>query len=91
VSKDGEHFKKFSKPRLDRDPLNPLEFGGFEDPRITKINNTFFMVYAAYDGSVPGLHIATSSNLKKWKKSKPIFKNFRFTKQGGVFVKWKTN
>lgn len=89
VSKDGEKFKRFSKPILDRDLNNPLERRGLEDPRITRIGNKFFMVYAAYDGKVPRLHIATSSNLQHWQKHPPAFENFRFTKMGGVFVKWK--
>jgi predicted GH43/DUF377 family glycosyl hydrolase len=89
VSKDGEHFKRFSKPILDRDLSNPLELRGLEDPRITKINDTFFMTYAAYDGKVPRLHIATSSDLKNWRKSNPIFRDFKFIERGGVFVRWR--
>ena len=89
VSKDGEKFERFSKPILDRDLNNPLEHRGLEDPRITKIGNKFFMAYAAYDGKVPRLHIATSSDLQRWQKHPPAFENFCFTKMGGVFVKWK--
>ena len=89
VSKDGEKFKRFSKPILDRDPNNPLEHRGLEDPRITKIGNKFFMTYAAYDGKVPRLHIATSFDLKRWKKHPPALKNFHFTKMGGMHLRWK--
>src|SRR5208283_4169306 len=71
VSEDGEHFRRFPKPFLDRDPSNPLEFRGLEDPRIVKIDDTFFMSYAAYDGKVPRLQIVTSSDLKTWKKISP--------------------
>jgi len=89
ISEDGENFKRFSLPVIDKDDSNPLEFRGIEDPRLTKVGKRFFMTYTAYDGKVPRLHIATSKNLKEWKKSSPIFKKFKFTKQGGVFVKWR--
>lgn len=89
VSDDGEHFTRFPDPILDRDPANPLELRGLEDPRITKVGDTFFMAYAAYDGKVPRLHIATSSDLKRWKRHGSAFEDFRFFKMGGVFVGWK--
>jgi predicted GH43/DUF377 family glycosyl hydrolase len=89
VSKDGEKFKRFSKPMFERDKSNPFELRGFEDPRIVKIGNTFYMTYAVYDGKTPRLHIVTSQNLKKWNKKYRVLKDFRLTKQGGVFVKWK--
>lgn len=89
VSDDGENFKRFPNPILDSDPANPLELRGLEDPRITKIGPTFFMAYAAYDGKVPRLNIATSSNLKNWEKHGVAFNDFRFTEMGGVFVNWK--
>jgi predicted GH43/DUF377 family glycosyl hydrolase len=89
VSEDGEHFERFPNPALDRDPANPLELRGLEDPRIVKIGNTFFMAYAAYDGKAVRLHIATSSDLQHWQKHPPAFKSFRLTEMGGVFVKWK--
>jgi predicted GH43/DUF377 family glycosyl hydrolase len=88
VSEDGENFRRFSKPILDRDPSNPLEFRGLEDPRIVKIEDTFFMTHAVYDGKTPRLCISTSKDLKKWDKKYQVLKDFRFTKQGGVFVKW---
>lgn len=89
VSEDGEHFTRFPRPILEPDPGNPAESRGYEDPRITKIDDTFYMAYAAYDGQVPRLHIATSKDLKHWKKHNAAFKNFNFTQMGGVFVGWK--
>ncbi|TSC78564.1 MAG: hypothetical protein G01um101429_740 [Parcubacteria group bacterium Gr01-1014_29] len=89
TSEDGEHFTRFSEPILDRDPANPLEHRGLEDPRVVKIDDTFFMTYAAYDGVVPRLHVATSGNLRDWHRYPPAFTDFQFTKMGGVFVKWK--
>jgi predicted GH43/DUF377 family glycosyl hydrolase len=89
VSDDGENFERFPEPILDRDPLNPLELRGLEDPRITKIGDTFYMTYAVYDGKTPRLHIATSLDLKNWNKGYRVLNDFRLTKQGGLFVKWR--
>lgn len=88
VSKDGEHFKRFDHPLLDRDSSNPLELRGLEDPRITKISDTFYMTYAAYDGKVPRLFVATSNDLKNWKRNGPVLRNFDYSTMGGVSVKW---
>ena len=87
VSNDGKNFKRFDKPLLVGD--NFFEKRGLEDPRITKINNTFYMAYAAYDGLTPRLSIATSKDLKKWTKHGPCLNNFDFTRFNGVFTKWK--
>lgn len=89
VSENGESFKRFSRPILDRNPSNPLEIRGLEDPRITKINNTFYMAYAAYNGKTPRLCVATSSDLQHWTKHQPAFKKFNFNEMGGVAVGWK--
>ena len=89
VSDDGEHFTRFPDPILDRDLANSFELRGLEDPRITKVDDTFFMAYAAYDGEVPRLCIATSLDLKNWKKHGLAFKNFRFFEMGGVRIRWK--
>lgn len=88
VSTDGEHFQRFDQPLLDRDPKNPLELRGLEDPRITKIDDTFYMAYAAYDGKVPRLFIATSLDLKTWERHGPVLRNFDYSTMGGVHVKW---
>ncbi|MCK5211160.1 hypothetical protein KAJ89_00510 [Candidatus Parcubacteria bacterium] len=87
VSSDGVNFKRQKTPLLV--PSNKFEKRGLEDPRITKIDNTFYMAYAAYDGITPRLSIATSKNLRSWKKHGSALKNFRFEKAGGVFISWK--
>ncbi len=47
-------------------PATDYEKKGTEDPRITKINNTYYLTYAAYDGiNVFGAY-ATSSDLKSF-------------------------
>ena len=47
TSDDGIHFTRYSdKPIFEGDRFNP-DGGCVEDPRITKIGNTYFMTYAA--------------------------------------------
>lgn len=86
VSFDGENFERYDKPVLS--PENELEKRGLEDPRITKFGDTYFMVYAAYDGNDVRLNIATSKNLKDWEKRGPAFSNFEFLKFGGKEVEF---
>ena len=88
LSLDAEHFVRFSEPILSRtDKVHELR--GVEDPRIVKIGGIYFMSYAAYDGVNVRLHIATSKDLKIWEKHGDALPNFRFTKEGGVFVRFR--
>lgn len=91
ISENGEDFKRFSSPILTPNPNNPYEKLGLEDPRITKIENKFFMTYTMYDGKVPRLCIASSTDLKNWKKHGRVFEkgSFSFFEMGGVCVKWR--
>ncbi len=91
VSKDGENFKRFDRPLLSG--AGKIEKRGLEDPRITKIEDTFYMAYAAYDGITPRLSIATSKDLKTWQKHGPAFSNsnWNFKKAGGTFIEWDKN
>ncbi len=54
------------------------EFKGVEDPRITKIGETFYMSYAAFDGiNVFGAY-ATSEDLKNFERKGIITPKFTF-------------
>ncbi len=87
VSHDGENFIRFNEPFLIGE--NEKEKRGLEDPRITKIDNIFYMLYAAYDGITPRLNIATSTDLKNWQKHGPVFSDWKFKKANGVYIKFK--
>jgi len=69
VSKDGIRFNRFVDPILANDV--PQEERGPEDPRIVKIEDTFYMMYTGYGGRFPGdyrICLATSKNLIDWKR-----------------------
>jgi len=89
ISKDGENFERFDKPLLSG--VGEFEKRGLEDPRITKVGDTFYMMYAAYDDITPRLTIAISKDLITWAKREPVFSNWNFQKAGGVRTKWDEN
>ncbi|HEY61531.1 MAG TPA: glycosidase [Anaerolineae bacterium] len=69
VSVDGVHFNRLENPILVNSV--PQESRGPEDPRITKIGDTFFMLYTGYGGRFDGdyrICLATSQNLIAWKR-----------------------
>jgi len=72
ISIDGKHFERELHPVME--PTEPYEIpGGCEDPRIVRINDTFYMTYTAYDGKVARLAMAVSQDLKMWEKKGLIF------------------
>lgn len=83
-SRDGIHFKKYKNNPI-ISPTRPEEKRGCEDPRITKIGNTFYLTYTAYEKRMKKkkrkrkhkihLSLATSKDLIHWKKHGPILKN----------------
>ena len=79
TSRDGQAFVRFQKPILA--PDQSIERNGLEDPRVVKIENTYFMTYTAYDGYVARLCIATSHDLLNWKKQGLVFQNWDWTKK----------
>ncbi|KAJ9636394.1 hypothetical protein H2199_008069 [Coniosporium tulheliwenetii] len=69
-STDGTNFTRLSRPIIYA--TEPWELGGgTEDPRIVRINSTFYVTYTAYDGVKPRLCIATSTDLLTWTKRPP--------------------
>ncbi|OAQ59574.1 glycosyl hydrolase [Pochonia chlamydosporia 170] len=73
-SDDGYHFTRHDKPIM-----TPTEWyekpGGCEDPRVVRVNGTFYMTYTGYDGQTARLCIATSTDLVTWAKHGPILPN----------------
>jgi len=86
-SSDGEKFHFVRGPILH--PPSILESRGLEDPRISKVGNTYFMTYTGYDGNTARYSLATSHNLKEWEKNGPIFPQWDLGRAGGHFIKWK--
>lgn len=67
VSRDGIHFARFDRPVFT--PATEYEAWGVEDPRITRIGNTYYMLYTAFRGRDWNDYrpaIAWSRNLIDW-------------------------
>ena len=45
ASRDGFHFERHSQPTFEGSLINPYERLGVEDPRITKIGETYYIFY----------------------------------------------
>jgi predicted GH43/DUF377 family glycosyl hydrolase len=73
-STDGIHFDREDSPVLA--PERDYDRAGCEDPRITKIGDTFFLTYTGYDGTRAQLCLATSTDLHAWTRHGPLFPRF---------------
>ncbi|MEJ7736082.1 MAG: glycoside hydrolase family 130 protein [Chitinophagaceae bacterium] len=88
-STDGLHFTRHPEPVFfpDNDAQKKYEWeGGCEDPRVVQDSNgTYYMTYTSYDGKLARLMVASSNDIRKWKKHGPAFA----TSQGGKYLdKW---
>ncbi len=61
-------------------PETSYEIQGVEDPRIVKIDNTFFLTYTAYDGKNAMGALATSRDMKKFTKEGIITPGINYVK-----------
>ncbi len=61
-------------------PTNKLETEGVEDPRIVKIEEIYYLTYIAFDGANALGSLATSKNLRQFKKQGIIVPQFTYEK-----------
>lgn len=73
-SSDGLHFDREKNPILS--PSEAYDRYGCEDPRITKIDGTYYLTYTGWDRHSALLCLATSTDLHNWTKHGPIFSDF---------------
>lgn len=70
-SKDGRHFTVDPKPALS--PDQPYEAYGLEDPRITKLGDTYYVVYKGVASTGITQCLATTKDFVNWEKHGIIF------------------
>jgi len=79
ISEDGLHFDRQKIPVFhpDNDDQKKYEWpGGTEDPRIVETEDgNYVMTYTQWNRETPRLAVATSPNLKDWKKHGPAFED----------------
>jgi predicted GH43/DUF377 family glycosyl hydrolase len=90
-SADGLHFKVRPQPVLQ--PEVPYEQGGgVEDPRLVRIDNTFYLTYTGYNGKDAQLCLAISKDLIHWQRKGIILPayqgswNTKWTKSGAILA-----
>ena len=66
ISTDGYHFNRLQEPVFV--PENEFEVYGVEDPRITQLDDTFYMLYTAYSPHGVRVALARSQNLIDWER-----------------------
>lgn len=82
VSNDGYNFKKYKNNPIIK-PTTPQEKGGCEDPRITKIGDTYYLPYTSYNGQQPvspktiNESLAVSKDMLHWKKKAFMIKGLK--------------
>ena len=74
TSDDGIHFERLPDPVLS--PTEAYEARGAEDPRVTEIDDTYYLTYTGWDGIAAQLCLATSTDLVDWTKHGPLFPDF---------------
>lgn len=86
VSSDGENFRHDKHPILEGEYA--IEKNGVEDPRVSKVEDQYFMTYTAYDGKCARLAMAESDDLKTWKKQGEVFPAWEAKKAESFVVEW---
>jgi len=85
-SENGADFKVDSKPCLspeDHDPFYEYVEWGIEDPRITKIEDKYYILYTGYSKHLPVVMLAETTDFQKYKLHGPITEPFN--KDAGLF------
>lgn len=72
VSEDGVNFSRLDRPVL-RPNEHPQETIGVEDPRLTKIGDTYYLFYTGWNGSNFRICQARSKNLITWERHGIMF------------------
>jgi len=70
-SRDGRHFTVDPRPALV--PDNPYETYGLEDPRITKLDDTYYVIYKSVSGDGITQSLATTKDFVNWQKHGILF------------------
>ena len=88
-SADGLHFQIDPQPVLE--PATAYERkGGVEDPRVLRIGATYYMTYTGYNGHDAQLCLATSTDLRHWRRRGVILPAYKgawitgWTKSGAI-------
>lgn len=77
-SSDGLHFTADDKPLLQAETVYEKD-GGLEDPRVMRIGKTYYLTYTGYNKKDAQQCLATSTDLKTWKRLGVILPAYKGT------------
>ena len=83
VSTDGLHFNRMEKPVFS--PERPEELYGVEDPRLTKIDDRYYMTYTAYSPTDIKVALASTKNFITWERHGIILPEYDPDKDAVLF------
>ena len=72
-------------------PESDYELQGMEDPRVVKIDDTYFMTYTAYNGTNACGALATSKDLKTFERHGIITPSFTYSQLSDFIMHWHKN
>ena len=76
-SNDGVRFERADEPIL-RNDTGPENTVGVEDPRISKLGETYYLTYSCYNGEEVQIAWATSRDLDRWTPHGVLFGHEQF-------------
>jgi predicted GH43/DUF377 family glycosyl hydrolase len=85
-STDGVHFVLQNSPVLS--PENEWEVKGCEDPRMVRIDGTYYIGYTAFDGALARAAIVTSADIKQWSERRLLFPNLSREQRENLPAQW---
>lgn len=89
-SEDGINWMRYKKNPVLKAELEYELPGGLEDPRLVELNGTYYVYYTAYAANRNSywLCVATSTDMKTWKKHGPIWGdwNIKNIKNGAILM-----
>lgn len=80
--------KKSNRPILT--PEHKYESHGIEDPRIVKINDTYYLTYTVFDGKTALVGYASSTKLPNFNKCGLLFPEILFREAKNIFARTTT-
>ncbi|HOO33654.1 MAG TPA: glycosidase [Thermotogota bacterium] len=83
VSTDGLHFNRMEKPVFS--PERPEELYGVEDPRLTRIEDRYYMTYTAYSPTDIKVALASTKNFITWERHGIILPEYDPDKDAVLF------
>jgi len=85
-STDGVTFTIISSPTMS--PEQVWETHGCEDPRMVKLNGTYYVAYTAFDGVTARAVLTSSPDLYKWGERRLLFPNWKQSQHGPLRTDW---